>query len=209
MIRTDEISLSCYLDGELDYPRAKEVTNQILQDAKTQDRFVAMATSHSLLRAYAQTEAHKTVPQKLTQTLQQGRRRQLLSIEQRTISQIAVAVLLFVASYLFGRQHSIDQIYQPSLVPVIPASLEKPINSVLEYQKSGSIQDWIELQGGTSARITPVQSYRGPEGKFYRMYLIDLSEKDGAQQFWAVASRLGKENWLTKGVFSNDTPGGI
>ena len=45
MSRTDDKSLSCYLDGELDYPHAKEVTNQILQDARTQDRFIALATS--------------------------------------------------------------------------------------------------------------------------------------------------------------------
>ena len=59
---TDDISLSSYLDGELDYARATDVTNQINQDKQTRDRFVAMALSHCMLRAYGQTEAHKKIP---------------------------------------------------------------------------------------------------------------------------------------------------
>lgn len=209
MSRTDDKSLSCYLDGELDYPHAKEVTNQILQDARTRDRFIALATSQSLLRSYGQTELHKEVPSKLTQALQQAKRTKWLPKEQRTILQVAAVIVLFVASYLIGRNNRVDQLYQPSLVPVIPASLEQTINTVLEYQKSGSVQNWIELQGGESARITPVQSFRGSEGKFYRMYLIDMTGDGTTQQFWAMASRKGKENWQTKGVFATDTPGSI
>jgi hypothetical protein len=152
---------------------------------------------------------HKEVPSKLTQALQQAKRTKWFPKEQRTILQVAAVIVLFVASYHIGRNNRVDQLYQPSLVPVIPASLEQTINTVLEYQKSGSVQNWVELQGGESARITPVQSFRGSEGKFYRMYLIDMTGDGTTQQFWAMASRKGKENWHTKGVFATDTPGSI
>ena len=80
---------------------------------------------------------------------------------------------------------------------------------MLEYQKSGSDQNWIHIKGGRSARITPVRSFRSSDGNFYRMYLIDMKNETGTQQFWGMASRLGKENWQTKGVFTNGTPGEI
>ena len=209
MSTIDDVTLSCYLDGELDYARATNVTDQIHRDVKTRDRFVAMATSHGLLRAYGQTEARKEIPAKLAEALRKGNRRTLSTLKQRTIFQIAAVLLLFVASYLIGRQSGVEQIYQPSLVPVIPAALEQTINTVLEYQKSGSTQDWVQIEDGISAKITPVQSFRGSEGNFYRMYLIDMSGEGGTQKFWAMASRKGKENWQTKGVFATDTPGSI
>ena len=209
MSTIDDTTLSCYLDGELDYARATNVTDQIHRDVNTRDRFVAMATSHGLLRAYGQTEAHKEIPPKLAQALRSRHKRTRFTSRQRTIFQIAAVLLLFFASFLIGRQGSVVQVYQPSLVPVIPAALEQTINTVLEYQKSGSTQDWIEIEDGMSARITPVKSFRGSEGNFYRMYLIDMSGEGVTKKFWAMAARIGKENWQTKGVFTSDNPGRI
>ena len=209
MSTIDDTTLSCYLDGELDYARATNVTDQIHRDVNTRDRFVAMATSHGLLRAYGQTEARKEISPKLAQALRSSYKRTRFTLRQSTIFQFAAVFLLFVASFLMGRQGNVVQVYHPSLVPVIPAALEQTINTVLEYQKSGSTQDWIEIEDGMSAKITPVQSFRGSEGNFYRMYLIDISGEEGTQKFWAMASRIGKENWQTKGVFASDTPGSI
>jgi hypothetical protein len=204
---TDDISLSCYLDGELDYTRATEITNQINQNEETRDRFVAMAESQCLLRAYGQTEAGKNIPPKLIQALRNKNKQKRYFIKKRTIFQVAAVVLLFISSYFMGQQTRTGQLSQPSLVPVIPASLGPTINTVLEYQKSGSSPDWIQIQNGISARVTPVRSFRGSDGTFYRMYLIDMSDEGGTQQFWAMASRLSKENWQTKGVFTNGAPG--
>ncbi|MBT8334067.1 MAG: hypothetical protein KJP19_06500 [Deltaproteobacteria bacterium] len=209
MSTIDDVTLSCYLDGELDYARATNVTDQIHGDEKTRDRFVSMATAHGLLRAYGQMEAREEIPPKPVQALKKSNRRTVFFLEQKTIFQIAAVLVLFIASYLIGRQNSVERMYKPSLVPVIPAALEHTINTVLEYQKSGSTQDWVQMEDGMSAKITPVQSFRGSEGTFYRMYLIDMSGNGETQKFWAMASRKGKENWLTKGVFATDTPGSI
>ena len=206
---TDDISLSCYLDGELDYARATDVTDQINQDEQTRDRFVTMAISHCMLRAYGQTEAHKKIPPRMAQVLRNDNKSKRYFLKNKTIFQAAAVVLLFIASYFMGQQTRTGQLYQPSLVPVIPASLGQTINTVLEYQKSGSNQNWIQIQGGISARVTPVRSFRSSDGNFYRMYLIDMNNEAGTQKFWAMASRLGKENWQTKGVFTDGEPGNI
>lgn len=209
MTRIDDISLSCYLDGELDYARAADVTNQINQNGQTRDRFVTMAISHCMLRAYGQNEAQKKIPPKLVQVLRSENKRKRYLIQNKTIFQIAAVVLLFIASYFMGQQTRTGQLYQPSLVPLIPASLGQTINTVLEYQKSGSNQNWIQIEDGISARITPVRSFRSSDGNFYRMYLIDINNEAGTQHFWGMASRLSKENWQTKGVFTNGKPGKI
>ncbi|MEJ2135669.1 MAG: hypothetical protein P8X86_10535 [Desulfofustis sp.] len=209
MNMNDDVILSCYLDGELDYARAAEVSDKIESNAYTRDRFVALATSQAQLRAYGQTHHNSAVPSHLTRIFQKTRKRNYFRLDQRGLMQLAAVLVVCVLSYFTGRQNNVDQSMQASLGPAIPTALEQTINSVLEYQKSGSDQGWIEMQNGTSARITPVKSFRGAEGKFYRMYLIDLSSESGAQQFWAMASRIGKENWQTRGVFTGDTPGNI
>jgi surface antigen len=209
MNMNDDVILSCYLDGELDYARAAEVSDKIEINAYTRDRFVALATSQAQLRAYGQTHHNSAVPSHLTRIFQKTRKRNYFRLDQRGLMQLAAVLVVCVLSYFTGRQNNVDQSMQASLGPAIPTALEQTINSVLEYQKSGSDQGWIEMQNGTSARITPVKSFRGAEGKFYRMYLIDLSSESGAQQFWAMASRIGKENWQTRGVFTGGTPGNI
>ena len=209
MNMNDDVILSCYLDGELDYARAAEVSDKIERNAYTRDRFVALATSQAQLRTYGQTHHNSAVPSHLTRIFQKTTKRNYFRLDQRGLMQLAAVLVVCVLSYFTGRQSNVDQSMQASLGPAIPTALEQTINSVLEYQKSGSDQGWIEMQNGTSARITPVKSFRGAEGKFYRMYLIDLSSESGAQQFWAMASRIGKENWQTRGVFTGDTPGNI
>lgn len=209
MSMNDDVILSCYLDGELDYARAAEVSGKIQEDAHTRDRFAALAASQALLKSYGQTQDHRALPPKLTQLFHQVRKRSLLQLDQKSILQLAAVLVVCIASYFVGLQSRVEQSLQPSLVPIIPASLEQTISSVLEYQKSGSDQGWVEMQDGNSAKITPVRSFRGAEGTFYRMYLIDITGEDGTQKFWAMASRIGKENWQTRGVFAGDTPGNI
>jgi len=205
----DDVILSCYLDGELDYARAAEVSDNIAHDAHTRDKFVALATSQAQLRAYCQTHYNSAVPMHINRSLDKARKRNVFPLDQKGFLQLAAVLVVCIASYFAGRQNSADLSLQASLVPAIPATLEQTINSVLEYQRSGSEQGWIEMHDGTSARITPVKSFRGDEGAFYRMYLIDLSGESGTQHFWAMASRVGKENWQTRGVFTGDTPGNI
>lgn len=209
MSTVDDLTLSSYLDGELDYAHANEVTSQIHGHSRVQKRFLALATSQALLRAYGRTEVRKEVPQYLIDTLRARRKSKLVRLPPRTIFQIAAVCVLFLGSYLVGRHFTPVPGYQPSLVPVIPTSLARTINEVLEYQKSGSEQSWVKLADGDSARVTPVKTFRGAEGRFYRMYLIDISGKDGERQFWAMASRQSKENWETEGVFTGAAPGNI
>lgn len=209
MSPVDDITLSCYLDGELDYDRASEITGQIYSDPNIHDKLVGMVTSLSLLKSYGRSESKKEVPLKLIQTLHQRKKGKLRFFSEMRIFQVAAVVLLFIGSFFIGRQNSSEQRYEPSLFPVIPASLEQTINQVLEYQKSGSAQKWVKMTTGVSARITPVRSFRGSGGEFYRMYLIDLDETDVKKQYWAMAVRSGKEHWQTRGFFTNGTPGSI
>ena len=140
MNMNDDVILSCYLDGELDYARAAEVSDKIERNAYTRDRFVALATSQAQLRAYGQTHHNSAVPSHLTRIFQKDPKRNYFRLDQRGLMQLAVVLVVCVLSYFTGRQNNVDQSMQASLGPAIPTALEQTINSVLEYQKSGSDQ---------------------------------------------------------------------
>lgn len=209
MSQVDDIALSSYLDGELDYNRAKKLTYLIHHDPDVHERLVDMATTQALLKSIGREKAREEIPNSLIQALNRRKQKKVFLPGGKQVLQVAAAVLLFIGSFFLGRNNGSSQYLQSSNFPVIPVSLEQTINNVLEYQKSGSVQTWVEIEKGVTARVTPVRTFRGSQGEFYRMFVVDMELLDSEQQFWGMAMRSGKERWQTKGVFTNGIPGNV
>ena len=101
----DDTTLSSYLDGELDYDRAKTVTVKIYQDHGLRDRLVGMATSQVLLKSLGREKARQEIPDSLTAVLQQRKRRKIFPIERQEVLKAAAVALLFVGSFFLGRSN--------------------------------------------------------------------------------------------------------
>lgn len=209
MSPVDDITLSRYLDGELDYDRAKAITDRIHGEPAMHDKLVGMTTTQALLKSFSRMKSQEDIPVRLIRTLHQKKQKKIFSLGENRALQAAAVFLLFIGSFFLGRNNSTSHGVQASLFPVIPVALEQTINEVLEYQKSGLPQNWVELDNGVSARITPVRSFRGGKGEFYRLFVIDMDKAGSGQHFWGMARRSGKESWQTKGIFTNGTPGSI
>lgn len=209
MSQVDDITLSSYLDGELDYDQTKVVTEQIHHDPVVRDRLAGMASIQALLNAYGREKEREEIPDSTIETLRHSKQRKIFPLMEKRVLQAAAVLLLFIGSFLLGRNNSDTRNLQSSNFPVIPAALEQTINEVLENQKSGSTQSWVKIEKNLSARVTPVRSFRGGQGEFYRMFSVDMVQAGSEQHFWGMAIRSGKKSWQTKGVFTNGTPGNI
>jgi hypothetical protein len=209
MSQVDDITLSSYLDGELDYDQTKVVTEQIHHDPVVRDRLAGMASIQALLKAYGREKEREEIPDSTIETLRHSKQRKIFPLMEKRVLQAAAVLLLFIGSFLLGRNNSDTRNLQSSNFPVIPAALEQTINEVLENQKSGSPQSWVEIEKNISARVTPVRSFRGGQGEFYRMFVVDMVQAGSEQHIWGMAIRSGKKSWQTKGVFTNGTPGNI
>lgn len=209
MSHVDDITLSSYLDGELDYYHAEDVTDRIHYDSATRDRLASLAAAQALLKSFARSRDGEASPERLVGTLRRRKHHRLFSLRDNRFVQAAAVFLLLLGSFLLGRNDNSGAHFQTSAFPVIPASLEQTISTVLEYERSGSTQEWVNIDKDVSARVTPVRSFRGGQGEFYRMFVVDMMRSGSEEHFWGMAKRSGKESWQTRGIFASDKPGNI
>ena len=120
----------------------------------------------------------------------------------------AVVLVLFVLAFVFGKlvPHSSREV---PFFPVIPEELAQAVNVVLERSPSGSMTDWANEKGGMHARIEPIRTFRGKDGAYYRMYLLEFADGEVTQPYVGVARRAGKEMWQTRSLHLRDQQAGI
>ena len=202
MTLVDEHTLSQYLDGSLDYQRSCEVADKIAKDRTTADMMVEMLKVHVLLKSLGNERLSEKVPDRIFESLNNKRKNQRSAFfSGKPYFQIAASVVLILSGIAFGylgKQNSYDS---ASFFPHIPAGLEKTVNFVLEDQKSGSVQNWVDEPNNLSARIWPVKTFRDPSGGFYRIYYVDLDQDGASRHFAGVAYRKAKNEWQTQSVF--------
>ena len=62
MSPVDDITLSRYLDGELDYDRAKAITDRIHGEPAMHDKLVGMTTTQALLKSFSRMKSQEDIP---------------------------------------------------------------------------------------------------------------------------------------------------
>jgi hypothetical protein len=202
MTLVDDHTLSQYIDGSLDYQRSCEVADKIAHDRPTADMMGELLKVHVLLKSLGNEHLSEKIPEQILESLnyrKRNRRRKFFF--EKPYFQIAASVVLILSGVAFGYLGKSNSYDSASFFPHIPAGLEKTVNDVLEDQKSGSVQDWVDEPNNLSARIWPVKTFRDPSGGYYRIYYVDLDQDGASRHFAGVAYRKGKNEWQTQSVF--------
>lgn len=203
----DHLTLSAYVDGELDRPTMREVED-FLDGNRQARRFVldAMRTT-VLLRAGSNEALHEPVPQRLQQIFASPSANSSIWRDIRFPAlKLAAAFALVIIGVGLGF------IYKPGAESIsqqpfhlLPAAYQQVINQSLETHMSGDPLSLDLDSGGQRIVITPIKTYRNRDGHYYRGYFLELITEDSRQKFKGMAYRTGKSEWQTTALFMPKT----
>jgi len=203
----DHLTLSAYVDGELDRPTMREVED-FLDSNNQARRFVldAMRTT-VLLRAGSNEALHEPMPQRLQQVFASPSANSSIWRDIRFPAlKLAAAFALVIIGVGLGfiyKPGAESMPHQP--FHLLPAAYQQVINQSLETHMSG---DPLSLDLDTDGQrivITPIKTYRNPDGHYYRGYFLELITEDSRQKFKGMAYRTGKSEWQTTALFMPKT----
>ena len=160
MSKIDEYTLSCYLDGKLDYQQTCDVARNLEEDPEIRDTAVQLLETHVLLKSLGNEVIEEAVPEEMLKPIKRhispdGRRKITFL---KTFLQIAVAIALIFAGYKSGQMNDGSSVELMTAFPDIPIELEDTVNRVLEYEKSGTTHNWMDNSGVLSATVTPIKT---------------------------------------------------
>lgn len=203
----DHLTLSAYVDGELDRPTMREVERFLDSNAQAR-RFVldAMRTT-VLLRAGSNEALHEPVPERLRQVFVKPA---MVTSFWREIRFPALKLATAFALVVIGV--GLGLIFKPGaeLAPqqslhLLPAAYQQGINRSLENHLSGDPLSLDLDTGGQRVVITPIKTYRNRDGHYYRGYYLELITDGTHQKFKGMAYRTGKSEWRTTALFMPKT----
>lgn len=204
----DHLTLSAYVDGELDRATMQDVESFLDRDAQAR-RFVldAMRTT-VLLRAGSNDALHEPVPERLRQIFARSAGVASFWREIRFPAlKLAAAFALVVIGVGLGL------FYKPGteLAPqqpfhLLPTAYQQVINQSLENHLSGDPLSLELDNGGQRIVITPIKTYRNRnDGHYYRGYYLELVTDNARQRFKGMAYRTGRSEWRTTALFMPKT----
>lgn len=202
----DVIRLSKYVDGELGFDATIEVEEVLQQNDEARDFVLKMVSARSLLQASSGQIESEKVPQDMYRVVFQNSSDWWSSLwELKKIATVLVVSISLVAGYFTGEfQGKQNQEQRVSLVPRIADDYRHVIDKTLENSGVGSSRSWNDsLQ--RSVTVTPVQTYRGRDRTFYRLYRLQIIEGNNTASLLCLAYRTGKERWQNRAViYEND-----
>jgi hypothetical protein len=207
-IEFDYLTLSAYVDGELDRQTMQDVESFLDSDAQAR-RFVldAMRTT-VLLRAGSNEALHEPVPERLRQVLVRPAGMPSFWREIRFPAlKLATALALVVIGvglgffYKPGTESTPQQPFH-----LLPTAYQQVINQSLENHMSGDPLSLDLGKGGQRIVITPIKTYRNrKDGHYYRGYYLELVSNDARQRFKGMAYRIKQSEWRTTALFMPKT----
>ena len=205
----DHLTLSAYVDGELDRETMRDVESFLDSDAQAR-RFVldAMRTT-VLLRAGSNDALQEPVPERLLQIF--ARPTTAATNFWREIRFPALKLGLAFALVVIGV--GLGFLYKPGAESIsqqpfhlLPTAYEQVINQSLENNLSGDPLSFDLVTGGQRIVITPIKTYRNRnDGHYYRGYYLELVTNDSRQRFKGMAYRTGRSEWRTTALFMPKT----
>lgn len=203
----DHLTLSAYVDGELDRPTMRDVESFLDRDAQAR-RFVldAMRTT-VLLRAGSNDALNEPVPERLRQIFAQPAG---VASFWRAIRfpafKLAAAFALVVIGVGLGLFYKTGIELAPQQpFHLLPTTYQQVINQSLENHLSGDPLSLDLDTGGQRIVITPIKTYRNPDGHYYRGYYLELITDNSRQRFKGMAYRTGRSEWRTTALFMPKT----
>ena len=196
----DEITLSAYIDGELD-PETMHAVEMFINENENARRYILEAVRvNAGLRASMNMTLHEEIPQSLLNgiteraTKKTGRAAPLL--------RIAAAIILVVIGLGAGTllRSNKNLPYSAAIMP-FPAQYNQVIEEALENNVSGSSRQWQEPRSTLIVDVTPVRTYRDKQGTYYREFRLEVTSSNEHSQLNGLAYRDVNGKWQTKVLY--------
>lgn len=199
----DQLTLSAYVDGELDRQTMREVERFMDSDAQARQFVLDAMHATVLLRVGGNEAVLEPVPDRLRQVFARPAAATPAWREMRFPAlKLAAAFALVIVGIGLGL------IFKPGGRPVpgqpyqlLSATYERAINESLEHHLSGAPLSLDLGSGGQRIIITPIKTYRNPEGQYYRGYDMELFTDGRRQKFRGMAYRTGHAQWRTTALY--------
>lgn len=199
----DHLTLSAYVDGELDRPTMREVERYLDSDAQARQFVLDAMHATVLLRAGSNEAVLEPVPERLRKVFE---RRAAPAFDWRTMRWPTLKLVSAFALVIVGI--GLGLLFKPGAAPVpgqpyelLPPAFARAINESLEHHMSGTPLAMELDPGGQRIIVTPVKTYRNPEGQYYRRYDLELITGGDRRVFRGMAYRTGNAEWRTTALF--------
>ena len=199
----DELTLSAYIDGELDAATMREVEAFLDKDADARKYVLHGLKSTARLRGAMNEVLHENVPDRLidavrSRPVKKGSRTLMRHPSLRIAAAIVLVLLGFGVGSILDRQ---SKNALPDLFAPLPAVYSDVVDQALEFNRSGISREWQAPQDPRAVRVTPVKTYRDKGGRYFREYRLEISSANERRQINGLAYRTAGGKWKTKAVF--------
>jgi len=200
--RFDDITLSSYVDGELDQESIREVEAFLENDSDARKYVVNAIRTTARLRESMNKVLYEEVPEHLIRTVlpQQKKEARFSTVFQPLLRMAAAIILIllgFGAGWLIPTNG--DKPFSTLATP-FPASYNQVMNEAMEYNLSGASRQWESPENQAVIIVTPVKTYRDKNGQYFREFRMELTTATEHRQIKGLAYRQ-KGEWKTKAVY--------
>ena len=210
MFRPDHLTLSAYVDGELDSQTAAEIEVTAAQDTEIQHQLDDLLRINAMVRVAYDEPLHEAVPGNILAAIMDhpvpaadvpntkiiplpAKRRKipLPSGAWATAAAAAIALVVGIGGTLFTTGDGLEP--QLALTSETQTIVRQMVNEALETMPNGQ-QAPIAIDNRFVGSVTPLRTYINTEGQYCRDYIVALGLSTGT----STACRLGVDNWRKK-----------
>ena len=198
----DHITLSSYVDGELDADSMHEVEAFIEINADARNYLLDTVKTSARLRYSLNRVLNEEIPDRL---LDIARFRKKNGIRHSSIYpplfRLAAGVILILLGFGGGWLISTsDKQYAFSTLKKFPATYNQIVQEALEHNVSGMPRQSQTPNNNEIIVVTPVKTYRDKDGQYFREFHMEVRTANEFSQISGLAYRQNGE-WKTKAVY--------
>ncbi len=198
----DDITLSSYVDGELDPELMGEVEAFVESDPEARRYVVNAVKTTARLRESLNKVLYEEIPEHLIQTiLSSPQKPSRLSAVFHPAFRMAAAIILVLVGFGAGWLLPTGGDRPPFTMPApFPASYNQVVQEAMEYNLSGTPRQWQSTENQAVIIVTPVKTYRDKSGQYFREFHMEVTTATERRQFNGLAYRH-KGEWKTRAVY--------
>ncbi len=199
----DDLTLSSYVDGELDPESMREVEAFLESDADARKYVVNAIKTTARLRQSLNKVLYEEVPPQLINTIfPEHKKKSRLSTVFHPALRMAAAIVLVLIGFGAGWLVVPTDGVQPAFtMPTpFPAGYNQVVQEAMEHNLSGAPRQWQSPENEAVIIVTPVKTYRDNSGQYFREFRMEISTASERRQVNGLAHRQ-KGEWKTKAVY--------
>jgi len=196
----DDITLSSYVDGELDSDSMQEVEAFLDSNADARKYVVNAIRTTARLRESMNQVLYEEVPEHLINAVlprQESRRSPVFQQLFRMAAAIILVLLGFGAGWFVPTNGDQPAFIMPT---PFPAGYNQVLHDAMEHNLSGAPRQWQFPENKAVIVVTPVKTYRDKNGQYFREFRMEVSTATENRQVSGLAYRQ-KGEWKTKAVY--------